>query len=287
MVSISRKGAQWFISFSYEHQSTEVLRDAAELAYEADLLDDEALSAATVAYDRNVKDNAFYGSKGDVYMLKEKELERIEKTRVRTKRYQRTFSRCTKGSKNQTKARHKVAKSRQYEVDVLDNFAHQTSHAIVSDKETKVIGFELLQLMNLVRRPKAKKDPKTGKWLKNGARAKAGLNKALLSRALGATVSYTHYKAYRFNKLVVSVAPHFSSQECSRCGHTHPDNRNGQRFVCQKCHFTAHADDNASQVLKKRTMAKVRSKELQVPKKAPKRVSMRRKTPLQGAGSSG
>ncbi|MFJ1258401.1 zinc ribbon domain-containing protein [Cupriavidus sp. CuC1] len=44
------------------------------------------------------------------------------------------------------------------------------------------------------------------------------------------------YKALRRNKLVVTVPPHHSSQECRQCGHTHPDNRPSQAvFVCKRC----------------------------------------------------
>ena len=59
-----------------------------------------------------------------------------------------------------------------------------------------------------------------------------------------------HDKAARAGKLVVEVPAAYSSQECARCGHIHPDNRPRQaRFVCQACGHHAHADHNAAQVI--------------------------------------
>lgn len=287
MLTLSRKGDQWFVSFSYEYDSPVILRSPEELAYEVALLSDDALQAAVVGLDRNVKDNAFYSSTGQSFMLDDVVLERIAQKKLRTQRYQRQFSRCQKGSKNQAKARARLAKSRIYEADAMLDFAHKTSHAIVNDETVKVIALEKLNLSGMVRAPKAKQDGR-GRYLKNGATAKAALNTLLLGRALGRTADQLKYKGARANKLVVFVPAQYSSQECSHCGHTHPDNRHEQRFVCQRCRFTVHADFNASCNVKKRAIALVHSKELQNPSKVTKKVSVRRRATLpeiQGAGS--
>ena len=48
------------------------------------------------------------------------------------------------------------------------------------------------------------------------------------------------------------IIPHGTLQECSKCSHTHPDNRISQLlFVCQNCGFTENADYNASLVVKR------------------------------------
>ncbi len=39
-----------------------------------------------------------------------------------------------------------------------------------------------------------------------------------------------------------AVNPAHTSQECPQCGYVHKDNRQGDRFHCRHCHFTAHAD---------------------------------------------
>ncbi len=76
----------------------------------------------------------------------------------------------------------------------------------------------------MTKRPKAKKDAK-GRFLPNRAKAKAGLNRAILSSAWGQVVLFTIYKALRLGKLVITVAPEYSSQECAICAFTAKGNR--------------------------------------------------------------
>ena len=95
--------------------------------------------------------------------------------------------------------------------------AHQSSHAIVADPKALLIVFEALGVQRMTRKPKAKQDEK------------------------------------RAGKLAIEVPPHRSSQECSACGHTHPDDRPAQAgFVCQCCGHTGNADFNASKVVRGR-----------------------------------
>ena len=67
------------------------------------------------------------------------------------------------------------------------------------------------------------------------------------------------YKALRQGKLVITVPPQYSSQECAVCGHINPDNRLSQaEFVCQGCgHTDNNADHNASVVIAKRGIKKL------------------------------
>lgn len=52
---------------------------------------------------------------------------------------------------------------------------------------------------------------------------------------------------------VVRVNPAYSSQECSKCSHTHKDNRPTQSlFECVKCGHIENADLNGANVLLKR-----------------------------------
>ena len=100
--------------------------------------------------------------------------------------------------------------------------------------------------------PKPKKDEK-GRYISNGKRAKAGLNRALLSKGLGKAITFLDYKARRLGKLVVKVPAHHTSQECALCGHIHPDNRQTQSsFVCVSCGNQDNADNNAAKVIAKR-----------------------------------
>jgi len=59
---------------------------------------------------------------------------------------------------------------------------------------------------------------------------------------------YVAYKAPERGVSVEQVAPNHTSQRCSRmdCGFTHDDNRDGERFHCQKCGYEVNADYNAA-----------------------------------------
>lgn len=104
----------------------------------------------------------------------------------------------------------------------------------------------------MTKKVKPKQD-ESGRWIRNGAAAKSGLNKAILASAWGATKVVLSYKARRQGKLVITAPPQYSSQECAACGHIHQDNRLSQaEFVCLRCGNIDHADINAAKVIKQR-----------------------------------
>ena len=39
-----------------------------------------------------------------------------------------------------------------------------------------------------------------------------------------------------------TVNPAYTSQACPKCGDVHKNNRQGDRFHCRNCDYTAHAD---------------------------------------------
>jgi IS605 OrfB family transposase len=57
---------------------------------------------------------------------------------------------------------------------------------------------------------------------------------------------FLRYKAEAQGKQVILVDSRYSSQKCSRCGHTYKGNRNGPNFRCRRCGFQLHADLNAA-----------------------------------------
>ena len=74
---------------------------------------------------------------------------------------------------------------------------------------------------------------------------------------------------------MLKVPAAYSSQECSECEHTHAGNRSDQTtFVCQGCGYQAHADFNASRVIKKRGLKLL---EAGISDKPKKQTSIRRK----------
>ena len=204
-------------------------------------------------------------SDGRVFDLAAVQRERIEKARRRRKRWQRRAARRGKGSRNQKKAYRKAGRYARYEANVRQDYAHKTSHALVADDRHDLYAFEDLRIGNMIRKPKAKRDG-NGRWLPNGTRAKAGLSRAILASAWGQVVLFTRYKALRAGKLVVTVPPAHSSQECAACGYTHPDNRPSQaEFVCQRCGHRDDADHNAAVVIGRRGARKLLSGEPPAP----------------------
>jgi len=57
---------------------------------------------------------------------------------------------------------------------------------------------------------------------------------------------YVEYKAKEHGIDVQQVDPENTSRRCSHCGFTHPNNRSGESFACQKCGYENHADYNAA-----------------------------------------
>lgn len=63
---------------------------------------------------------------------------------------------------------------------------------------------------------------------------------------------FLQYKAANFGFDIVEVDPRYTSQGCSKCGHTKKSNRNGHKFVCKACNYSLHADLNAARNIKLR-----------------------------------
>jgi putative transposase len=169
-----------------------------------------------------------------------------EGERARALRLQRKLSRAVKGSANRAKTRAALAEVRARErrrrQDFCQKAAHQLAHA------NAVVVLEKLPVKNMTRRARPVSDPNSpGGFLPNGAAAKSGLNKAILSKgwyqfelALKSVSRYTGTQ-------MVKVAAAFTSQRCSACGHVDPKSRESQAvFRCTHCSHHEHADVNAA-----------------------------------------
>jgi putative transposase len=108
-----------------------------------------------------------------------------------------------------------------------------------------LIVFEDLKIQNMTRRPKPRPDGKGG-YEVNGAKAKTGLNRAILDAGWGDLLAMTTYKAESAGRAVVTVDPRNTSRRCASCGHVSAGNRCGAVFRCQACGHEAHADINAA-----------------------------------------
>lgn len=242
---ISIHAGQWHVSFTAD----DGLIEPSEKETKDWLMQFEAaeLREMTVGLDRGVA-LPLATSDGHHFGLLPIQVKRLAKQEKHKQRWQRRQARRVKGSRNWVKAKHKVARYQRYGGDVRRDLAHKTSHAL-AESNHKLFVFEALKVQNMIKRAKPKQD-ENGRWLRNGAAAKSGLNKAILASAWGQTKVYLDYKARRRGKLVIEVPAFYSSQECAACGHVHQDNRVSQsEFVCQGCGHTDHADHNAAKVI--------------------------------------
>lgn len=154
---------------------------------------------------------------------------------------QRSLSRQHKGSNRRVQTRQSLARLHGRLTDRRTDWVEQVTTALARTYD--LIALEDLNTAGMVRRPKPKPDPdKPAAFLPNGARAKAGLNRAILASCWGTFATRLGHKT-----TVVFVDPRNTSRACHECGHTDTGNRESQAvFQCQRCGHTAHADINAA-----------------------------------------
>ncbi|HAA53906.1 MAG TPA: transposase [Myxococcales bacterium] len=251
-IRIKKKNGRYWVSFCYDDPIDEKqLRTKEEHLELLRTKTASALESMVEAVDRGVCCPAQTTDVSyDFTPEQKRSLQREERKR---KRLQKALQRGEQGSNRRQKKKWRIAESYEKQANIRQDFNHKTSKKLVKDAD--VIVFEDLKTKQMTKRPKAKVDEQTGRFLANGAKRKAGLNKAILSVGWHQLEKFTEYKAYRAGKVVLKVSAYQSSQECADCGHTHPDNRKTRElFVCQHCKRREHADVNAAKVLKKRAI---------------------------------
>jgi len=67
----------------------------------------------------------------------------------------------------------------------------------------------------------------------------------------------TKKKAEMAGIVVETVEPSYTSQQCSKCGATLRENRDGQQFECLDCSYTANADYNAAKNIARKLALKL------------------------------
>ena len=247
-IHLSIHAGRWHLSFNYDDSIAEP--SAEETTEWLRSFNATGLATMTVGLDRGVQ-IPLAASNGQEFDFRAIEKKRLAKQEKFKKRWQRRQARRVKGSMRWKKAKRRVAQCQQYATDLRRDFCHQTSHTLVADPSYKLYVLEALKVKNMTASAKGDTE-KPGK----NVQQKAGLNRAILASGWGQIKVYTQYKALRAGKLCIEVPAHYSSQECSHCGFTHPDNRRSQaEFVCQSCHYTDNADTNAAKVLVKRGVA--------------------------------
>jgi len=251
---IRKRHGRYTVSFCYDDslEDTDLKDNKQHLAF-LRKCSKESLERQVIGIDRGIARPVQAGNKIFDFTLEQKR--KKDKKERYIKRQQKKLSRQLKSSRRRQKTKSTLSKAHLKVANIRLDFCHKTSHALVHKTDCSVIVFEDLRTKNMTRKPKPKKDPVTGKWLKNKARAKAGLNKAIFAVGWHRLETFTKYKTHRAGKAFFKVSAHHTSQECAACSHTHPSNRETQAlFVCRECGHVDNADHNAAMVIKKRAI---------------------------------
>jgi putative transposase len=256
-ITITRtRYGHWFLSYASDALAgPEMLPDEERLKA---LAKEPGLANKVQGIDRGVAVNAAC-SGGAMFKMNAEAQEQIKKVEKRRRHYQRLAARKPLGSRRRDKAISHASRCSARIASIRQDFLRKTAFIIAKDAP-EVTALEDLNLKGMTRRAKAKRDEGTGKWLRNGAAQKSGLNKALANAGLGNFKTYLDQALHKLGKLLIGVPAHHSSQECSACGFTDEGNRPNQAtFLCQRCGFADNADLNAAKVIQKRGIALILS----------------------------
>ena len=124
--------------------------------------------------------------------------------------------------------------------------------------ENVLVAMEDLDVQAMTKRPKPRPDPdKPGRYLHNGAKAKAGLNRSILSNNWSRLMRRLQDKMDANGGNLVIVPAAYTSQACHECGHVASENRDSQAvFRCVECGYQANADTNAAMNILDRALNK-------------------------------
>jgi putative transposase len=148
----------------------------------------------------------------------------LRKSEKSLKRLQRRVSQKKKGSKNRKKAINKMAKKHLKVSRQRREFAVRTARTLVTSSD--VIVYEDLKVSNLVKNHK--------------------LAKSISDVAWYMFTTLVDYFAKIRGVHVMSVAPHFTSQDCSGCGERVKKSLSTRTHKCPNCGLIEHRDLNAA-----------------------------------------
>jgi len=145
---------------------------------------------------------------------------------------------------NRERSTHKqIAKLRARQARRRADWLHKQTTDLAKNHGLVVV--EDLQIRNMTRSARG-----TIEQPARNVRAKAGLNRSILSMAWGKAGGMLAYKCPSQGGALIKVDPRSSSIECAECAHAEAKNRVDQaRFRCRRCGHRANADVNAARVL--------------------------------------
>ena len=153
---------------------------------------------------------------------------------------QRSLSRKKRGSNRRKKAKTAVAKLHRKVARQRLDFHHKTAAKLI--RENDLVAHEDLNVSGM---------------------GKGNLARSIHDVGWGQFFSLLSQKAASAARTVIAVDPRYTSQACSKCGHTCRENRvSRSRFVCRSCGHTANADWNAALNILARALPSVQNVEV-------------------------
>jgi putative transposase len=175
----------------------------------------------------------------------------------RLARHQRRLARQQSGARGQAASRRsrltraRIACTHAKVAHLRADALHKVTTRLATTYGAVVV--EDLNVAGMTARPAPRPDPKRpGHHLRNGARAKAGLNRAILDASPGELRRQLAYKCGWYGSRLIVADPWFpSSKTCSRCRTVKTKLSLSERvFVCEACGLVIDRDLNASLNLK-------------------------------------
>lgn len=213
-VTVSKRGAHWFISVQCEIEIAEPVHPATSIVG----IDMGVRRFATLS------DGSYFEPLGS--------FRKLEKTLARE---QRKLSRKVKFSENWKKQKARISRLHIRIADARNDYLHKISTTI--SKNHAVVVLEDLRVSNMIKSAKG-----TLEEPGRNVAAKSGLNKAILDQGWHGFRLMLEYKQAWRGGYVVTVDPRNTSRTCPGCGHIAKENRKNERFRCVVCGYTGHAD---------------------------------------------
>lgn len=220
-LTISRRAEHWYVSVAVEQDVPDPVHPhtGSEIGVDVGVVNFAAFSDGRPPVPPL---NAFAGVR-----------ERLTGLQRRMARKKKFFSRWRKFKRKVERLHRKAA-------DRRNDYLHQLTTAVSKSHATVYV--EALRVKSMSASAKGTVE-KPGK----NVRQKAGLNRSILDQGWGEFRRQLGYKLSWAGGKLVEVPAAYTSQRCSRCGHTAKENRpTRDRFACVGCSLETGADDNAA-----------------------------------------
>ena len=219
-ITVSREAGNWYMSVLAEEDIPDPVHPHPESA---------------VGIDLGVK---LFAALSDGTVLESLRLH--ERFEAKLAKLQRKLARKEKRSRNRDRLVVRIQRLYRRIANVRKDFLHKASTMICKNHATVVV--EDLRIKNMTKSAKGTLE-EPGRNVK----AKAGMNRSILSEGWGMFVRMLRYKLERLGGRLIIVPPQYTSQACSRCGFVDAGNRRTQaKFRCLKCGLELNADFNAA-----------------------------------------